>query len=68
MDQVAQQNAAMVEETTPHAFRPGPKAPAANGGRAEMRKPASRPARAGAKAMVVNGAPVSAGEDGWTEF
>lgn len=104
MDQVTQQNAAMVEETTaashslsqeteqlaqlvgqfrtgqtnskdsvrrelkkaaPHAFRPGPKKTATSGARADVRKPASR---AGNMAMVVNGAPMSTGEDGWTEF
>lgn len=58
----------VLQKAAPHAFRPGPKAPAANGVRAEMHKPTLRPARAGAKAMVVNGAPVSTGDDGWTEF
>lgn len=106
MDQVTQQNAAMVEQTTaashslteeteqlsgligqfqigqaggkdsmrrelqkaaPHAFRPGPKATPANSARAETRKPASRPVRSAAKA-VVNGGSVGAGEDAWQEF
>jgi methyl-accepting chemotaxis protein len=106
MDQVTQQNAAMVEQTTaashslteeteqlsgligqfqigqvggkysmrrelqktaPHAFRPGPKATPANGARAETRKPASRPVRSAAKA-VVNGGSVGTGEDAWQEF
>lgn len=54
-----------LKRTPPHAFRPGVKKTTASGMRAEMRKAASR---TGAMAMIVNGAPIATGEDGWTEF
>jgi methyl-accepting chemotaxis protein len=57
-----------LQKVAPHAFRQPPEAAAIKGARAEKRKTAARPVRAAPQAMVANGAPVSADEDGWKEF
>jgi len=54
-----------LQKAAPHALRPPTKTPAAGGASQPTRKPAARPARAAAKA-VVNGHGV--GGDDWEEF
>jgi methyl-accepting chemotaxis protein len=57
-----------LQKAAPHAFRQKPETAVLKGMRAETSKAAARPARARPKAMVANGRPGSAADDGWKEF